>query len=159
MSDMRRAARALVETRLERFESRHPLDESRRRLDESLARLRPWRGVVFTRRWDTLEGKPLLVAEFSATRRVQRALKGLSIGMALLVAASAWAVLAPDVSGTTRFLLPLTAILAILGFPFLVLGLASARQADEARIAKAIRIALLDEDAGFPPPRRWSDED
>ena len=168
MSEMRRAARSLVETRTERFESLHGLEESRRRLDDGLERLRPWRTVDFTRRWDTESARPILLATFAAPPRTQRLLKALSFGMAMLVAVSAWAMLSREVSGVTAFLLPLVAALAILGFPFLVLGLASARQADESRIRKAIRVALLDEhgreapsreDDRLPPPQKWEDED
>ena len=159
MSDMRRAARGLVETRAEQFESRHGLEESRRRLDESLARLRPWSTVEFTRRWDTAAGKPVLVTEFAPPAKTLRFLKGLSFGMALLVAASAWAILSQEASRTMAFLLSLITVLAIVGFPFLVLGLASARAADESRIRKAIRVALLDEEPSYPPPQKWEDED
>jgi len=53
----------------------------------------------------------------------------------------------------------ITAVLAFLGMPFVILGLASHQDARESRIARAIRVALQDEDEKFPPPQRWADED
>lgn len=159
MSDMRRAARALVETHTERFESRHRTEEASRRLDMALAKLHGYGAVVFASRWEGSGQGSALIAQFAPPAKTQRLLKALSLGMALLIGASIWAVVSAEVSGSARFLLPMIAVLAILGFPFLVLGLASSRQSDEARIRKAIRIALLDEDEAFPPPQRWADED
>jgi len=64
-----------------------------------------------------------------------------------------------EAGGTTAFLVPMITVLAVLGLPFLVLGLASQREADESRIRKAIRVALMDEEEAFPPMQRWADED
>ena len=44
------------------------------------------------------------------------------------------------------FLVPLITVLAILAFPLVVVAIGSQREAEEARIAKAIRGALTDED-------------
>lgn len=160
MSDMRRAAKSLVETRSERFESRHGLEESRQRLDDALAKVQAGSSAVFTPRWETSgPGKAALVAEFAPPAKTARLLKALSIGMALLIAASVWAVASREASGAVAFLLPMIAVLATLGLPFLVLGMASHRDADEARIRRAIRIALLDEAERLPPPQRWDDEE
>ena len=41
--------------------------------------------------------------------------------------------------------------------PMLVLALASQREAREATFARAVRAALRDEDAAYPPPKRWDD--
>jgi hypothetical protein len=88
---------------------------------------------------------------------ILRLLKALSAGMALAVAASAWAIATQE--GALQFLLPLSTVLAILALPFVALGLASQREAEEARIRKAIRVALLDEDESLPPRQRWDDEE
>ena len=58
-----------------------------------------------------------------------------------------------------RFLLPLVTILAVIGFPFVTLALASNREALESRVRRAIRAALVDEDEKFPPRQRWADEE
>lgn len=158
MSGMRSAARGLVEARTESFESRHPEEESKQRLAQALARV-PVRQTWLETRWESREGRAVLVAEFAPSPRTQRFLKALSLGMALLVAASVWALASAEASGSTAFLVPMITVLAVLGFPFLVLGLASQREADESRLRKAIRVALLDEEEKFPPPQRWADED
>jgi hypothetical protein len=158
MSDMRRAARGLVESRTERFPSAHPLEESQRRLEAALAKASATGRVRFEPRWESGAGPPVLVAAFSPAPRTRSLLNALSLGLALLVAASAWAVLSPDVSGPAAFLVPMITVLAILGFPFLVLAMAWSREAEEARIRKAIRVALLDEAEGFGPRQRWADE-
>ena len=61
--------------------------------------------------------------------------------------------------GPAQFMLPLFTVLAILGLPFVALGLASQRDAAESRLRRAIRVALLDEAERLPPPQRWEDED
>jgi hypothetical protein len=157
MSEMRRTARALVETRTERFESRHGLAASQARLAESMARARPAGRSVFTPAWSEDGGRAILDATFAPPARTGQLLKGLSIGMALALGASAWAVATQD--GATAFLLPLFTVLASLALPFVALGLGSQREAEEARIRKAIRVALLDEEERLPPRQRWADEE
>ena len=61
--------------------------------------------------------------------------------------------------GALAFLWPLTTALGILALPFVAVGLNSQREAAEAAIRKAIRVALLDEAERLPPPQRWDDED
>lgn len=158
MSGMRSAAKGLVETRSESFESRHPEAGSRQRLQEALAGV-PVRQTWLETRWESRGGRAVLVAQFKPSPRTQRFLKALSIGMALLVAASIWALASEEASGSTAFLLPMITVLAVLGLPFLILGLASQREADESRIRKAIRVALMDEQEAFAPMQRWADED
>ena len=58
-----------------------------------------------------------------------------------------------------QFMLPLFTVLAILALPFVALGLSSQRAAAEARITRAIRIALMDEAERMPPQQRWEDEE
>jgi hypothetical protein len=157
MSEMRRAARALIETRSERFESRHALAESKARLDAALARLGVAGSTVFTPLWGEEGGRPVLEARYEPPARTLRLLKLLSLGMALAVAASAWAIATMD--GPLQFLLPLSTALAILALPFVALGLGSQREAHEARLRRAIRTALLDEPERMPAPQRWDDEE
>lgn len=154
MSEIRRAARGLVETRTLRIESRHALEESERRLATVLqhSSLAPPPHTA----WESADGLTTLVAELPPSPRTKAFLKALSLGMAMLVAASTWALMRD--SGSLAFLLPLTTGLAILGFPMLVLALASQREAREAVFAKALRAALRGEDAGYPPVKRWDDE-
>lgn len=156
MSEMKRVARALVEVRSERFESRHALAPSQARLAEALARARAGGSTVFTSAWSEEGGRVALDARFAPPTGTQRLLKVLSIGMALAVAASVWAIATQ--AGALRFLLPLSTALAILALPFVALGLGSQREAEEARIRKAIRVALLDEEERLPPRQRWADE-
>lgn len=155
MSEMRRAARGLVEPRTFTFESRHSLEESQRRFAEVLARAPihpPPRAS-----WQATGEVATLSAEFPPSPRTARFLSALSLGMAMLVAASVWALMRE--TGTLAYLLPLTTLLAILGFPMLVLALASQREAREATFARAVRAALRDEDPAYPPPKRWEGEE
>jgi hypothetical protein len=144
MSEMRRVARALVETRTERFESLHGLEESKARLARALERIGAVGATVATPMWSEADGRALLDVRFAPPPRIARLLKLLSAAMAGLVAASAWAIAMED--GALRFLLPLFTGLAILAMPMVALGLGSQRAADESRIARAIRVALRDED-------------
>lgn len=157
MSEMRRSARSLVESRSERFVSRHEPGESQRRLAAALERLGPARTLRFDYAWEEEEGRPVLVARYAPAPKTQRFISALSLGLASLVAASAWAIVSTHASASVAFLLPMTAALAILGLPFLILGLASNRAAEEAVIAKALRVALRDEEARFPPARSRED--
>ena len=145
MSEARRAARALVERRTERFVSRYGVDESRRRVASALAGASP-RRVVFAPSWREESGRAVLEATFSPPARTQRFLSITSVVMTLLVAASAWALLAPGTDAALRWLLPLSTAFAILALPFVFVALGSQREADEGRLRKALRVALLDEE-------------
>ena len=158
MSEMRRAARALVERRVESFESRHDAAASRERLSRALGRPGLQPDATFAVDWREEDRKTILDATFLPSRRTLAVLRGLSVAMLALVALTAW-ILARPGEGPERFLVPLFAVLSVLAIPFLTLGLASARAAREARIRRAIRAALLDEDEAFPPPQKWADED
>jgi hypothetical protein len=156
MSETRRSARALVAHRTERFESRHDREESARRLALALERVHD--AGDFGRRWIDEGGTTVLEADFPPSRRTLRMLQLLSVAMLGLIAASAWVLRQPG-EGAERFLLPLFTVLSILALPFVTLGLGSARAAREARICKAIRVALQDENAAFPPRQKWDDEE
>jgi hypothetical protein len=154
---MRRVARALVERRSERIESRHPLPESRARLAAALERARLQGASAFSFTWQDAQGLAVLEATYAPTPGLQRLLQVLSALMALGIAASAWAITTRE--GAIAFLVPLVTVFAILALPLVVLGLGSRRAAEEARIAKAIRVALLDEEERLPRAQRWEDED
>jgi hypothetical protein len=155
----RRAAQALVERRVERFESRHALEESQSRLKSQLAAARLAGHVAFTPQWVTEGNVTILVAGFAPSRATQRLLRLMSLSVVLLVAASAWAIFSPQPSTAMRYLLPIFTLLVLLGLPLATVGLGSHREAEEARIRKAIRVALLDEEVRLPPPQRWDDEE
>jgi len=157
MSEMRRVARALVERRTERVESRHPLAESRQRLEAALGRARLEGASAFTHAWHDAGGKAVLDLSYAPPLRLQRMLQAISVVMVLALAATGWAIATQE--GAIAFLVPMVTVFAILGLPIVTLGLGSRRAAEEARIAKAIRVALLDEEERLPPQQRWKDED
>ena len=157
MSELKRAAKALMETRSERFESRHGLGESRSRLEQALGRIDAAGPSVFTQAWSEQAGRAILEARFAPPRRTQRLLQVLSLGMSLAVVVSGWAIATQD--GPMQFMLPLFTVLAILALPFVALGLSSQREAMESRVKRAIRVALLDEPERMPAPQRFEDED
>ncbi len=158
-SETRRAAKGLVERRVERFASRHSLVQSQARLQTMLARAKATGKVRFTPRWIEEGAHAALEAEFAPAAGMLRFLQVLSVGMAALLAASAWVLLSPQTGTVTRYLVPLSTALAVFALPLVAVGLGSQREAEEARIRKAIRVALMDEDEGFPPRQRWPDED
>jgi hypothetical protein len=158
MSEMGKAARALVEIRTEPFESRHDLATSRKRLGHALRRSKLEPDASFQLSWREAGGKTLLVAHFKPSRATIPLLNGLSMAMVSLLSLSGW-ILATPGEGAHRFLVPMFAVLSILALPFLTLGLSSARAAREARIHRAIRAALLDADEAFPPQQKWDDEE
>lgn len=157
MSEMKRAASALVQTRTERFESLHALAESRARLESAMARAR-LTGTQFEPLWREEGGKAVLEARFLPPRGIQGLLRAISLLLVVLIGASAYELVA-GVPGALRFLLPAFTVLCILGLPIFTLALNSQREALESRIRRAIREALLDQDSHFPPRQRWADED
>lgn len=143
---MRRAAQALVGRSTERFESAHGLEQSRARLAAQLARSKPAGQVAFSERWTTEGDRAVLEAQFAPARSTQRLLRMMSVSMALLLGVSAWAAFSAQASGVLRWLLPIFTLLAILGVPLATAGLGAHREAEEARIRKAIRAALAKDD-------------
>ncbi len=153
-SEMRRAAQALVASRRETFETAHALDSAQRRLERSLAELPAPRAVRYRGEWKSVAGRPVFEASFEPTARARRFLNAASVVLGLLVLASAWAIWAPGENPVMKFLVPLSTALAILAFPLVVAALASHREAEESRIARAIKRALRDEES-YPPAERW----
>jgi hypothetical protein len=158
MSEMRRAAKALVERKSETFESRYTLAESKARLEPAIAALRLGGATQFRPHWKSAGDKVLLEAEFLPSRRILRVLKVSSFVLMMLIVVSVWAAVSSE-EGALRFLVPLFTVLAILAFPFVALALSSNREAEESRIRRAIRKALLDADDKFPQRQHWDDED
>ena len=158
-SETRRAAQALIETRVERFESRHPLEVSQARLAATLERARPEGRVDFTTRWTNDAGKAVLEATFSPPRRVGRFLEATSVVMTLLVAATVWALVSNDASPAMAWLLALSTAFTVLALPFVYVAMGSTRAAEETRILRAIRAALMDEEEKLPAMKKWEDEE
>jgi hypothetical protein len=151
-SEMRRVAKALVESRSEAFATRYSRDESMRRVASALAKRMPRLATVETAWKDEAEGLRLDVS-FRPARVVGRLLGATSITLVLMIAASAWTLFSAEEPTALKFLVPLVTALGVLGFPILVVALGSQREAEEARLIRAIRHALLDEDE-FPKPIR-----
>lgn len=158
MSEMRRAAKALVERRTERFESRHTLADSKARLDRQIAKAKLSGASQFRPAWSEEGGKVVLTAEFLPRARTQAVLTLSSLVLTLLVLASVWLLFTTE-EGALRYLVPMFTGMSILAFPFVALALSSNRAAEESRIARAIRVALLDEDEKYPKRQHWDDEE
>src|SRR5205085_1732754 len=153
-----RAARALMDRRVERFESRYPMQESQKRLEGTLSRARLEGRVVFTPQWRDADGKALLDASFSPPPRVGVMLKTLSLALSLLILATAWAILTGGAGTSGSWMLGLSTGLAMLAMPWIFVGMGSSRLAEEARITRAIRAALVDEEQKLPPAKKWDDD-
>jgi hypothetical protein len=151
-SEIRRVANALVASRSETVATRYSRDESMRRVASALATRMPRIAVVETTWKGDGEGLRLDVS-FQPARVVRLFLGATSIALTLLVASSAWLLLSAEEPTPLKFLVPLVTALGILGFPLLVVALGSQREAEEVRLVRAIRHALLDEDE-FPKPIR-----
>lgn len=144
-SEMRRAAKALVESRVEAFESAHPLAPSRERVGRVLAALGPPRSFILSGRWAERDGRALYEATFDPAPSARRFLHGLSLALVLLIAASAWVAVSAGERGSARFLLPIVTMLAVVAMPIVVSAVASRREAEESRVRRAIHAALQDE--------------
>lgn len=158
MSDMRRAAASLVERRTERIESRHPLDESKARFAAALERAKVAAPHPFIARWHEGDAVPVLELVYEPSPGTRRFLALSSLAFFAAIALSAW-LLATTTEGALRFLVPLATGLAVVGFPFVALALASNRDALQSRVRRAAKVALQDEEEAFPRPQRWADED
>ena len=127
-----------------------------RRLDAALAKI-PERERGFKAAWSGNGEAAVLSATFAPSPATQRYLGLLSVGMAFIVLLAALSWFFAD--RAFAWMITITAVLAFLGFPFVILGMASHQDAREARIRRAIRVALKDEDPELPPQQRWADED
>jgi hypothetical protein len=144
-SETSRIAKALVASRSESFASRHARAESQARVAAALAAIHPKR-LTFAHRWRDAPDGLFLDADYGPAPGVKRFLQATSAVLLALIASSVWAVMAGSDEGALAFLVPLMTVLAILAFPLVVVAIGSQREAEEARIARAIRRALTDED-------------
>ena len=141
-SETSRIAKSLVASRAESFASRHSRADSQARLAAALASVRPTR-LTFESRWREEPAGLVLDASYSPAPGIKRFLQASSVVLLSLVASSVWAV--TSATGALAFLVPLATVLGVLAFPLVVVAIGSQREAEEARIAKAIRRALTDE--------------
>ena len=144
-SETSRIAKALVARHAESFTSRHSRAESEARLAAALASIQPKR-LRFASHWREEPAGLTLDAEFSPAPGVRRFLQATSVVLMSLIASSVWAIMASKDGGALAFLVPLATVLVILAFPLMVVAIGSQREAEEARIRKALRRALTDED-------------
>jgi hypothetical protein len=144
-SETSRIAKALVGSRTESFASRHSRAESESRLAAALASVRPTR-LLFEGRWREGPAGLVLDAEYRPAPGIKRFLQATSLVLVALIASSAWTIAASGEEGALAFLVPLMTVLAILGFPFVVVAIGAQRESEEARIARALKRALTDED-------------
>jgi hypothetical protein len=158
-SEMRRAAQALVERRAQAFRSDYPTHEAMERLrtfaaagklgdfdvqasEERLAlRSQKTGDETFVGRWTADAGGVTLAGEFLPASRTQRDLRAFAVALTVLVVASAWAFLSGQDLGTRASLACFT-LLALLAFPYVILGLSSQRSAREAQLERSVRRAL-----------------
>lgn len=146
MSEMRRIAKALVAERKESFTSAYPRDESAARVAKAIDGFAAKR-MSYEARWRDGAEVPTLDITTRSSRSTDVMLKSGSIVLTLLIASSVWAIFSADADGALAFLVPLTTALAILAFPFVVVAAGSAREAEEARLIRAIKKALAAEDS------------
>ena len=144
-SEMRRMAKALVERRSESFASRHSVEESTRRLAQALAPFGE-RAARLETAWHSGPEGVRLEAGFPPPKRLRAFLNASSLALAAAIVASVWALVSPGEDRSFRFLLPLATLLAIFGFPFVMVALGAQREAEEARMRKAIRRALAEDE-------------
>src|SRR5437764_1362789 len=142
---MRRMAMLLVERRTETFASRYPRAESERRVNEAIQGFVP-KGMVYESAWRDEAGSAFLDMTFSPSRDTRWFLHGSSVVLAVLLAATVWAMMAPGELAGSRVLLAIVTLLAILAFPFVVAAYASRREANESMLRRRIRRAIVDEE-------------
>ena len=162
-SEMRRAAKALVERTPAEFATAHGVEEALLRLRASpgldveasgdrlaihekgrAARLTAGR---FEGGWVPRAAGSVLAGDFVPSPGIHAFLRSASVGLALLMGASLWTWFDSTSGGPLRYLLALCALFAVLGFPIAILAVASQKEAAQARVAKAVR-AALEGDAG-----------
>lgn len=170
MSEARRYAKALSGVRERAFESRHSAEDSAARLRTALSNDRidveGDRVVIranrarYEGRWVPGDQGARLEGRFVPLPSTRVQLTGLSILLTILVLASVRALLV-EVEGTAvRYVLPAITTIAVLFFmPLFIMAMGAAREGDEARIERAMRVALEDLDPKMPPPQKWKDEE
>ena len=127
-SEMRRMAGLLVERRSESFESRYSREESAMRVERVTAGIAP-KGMVFETSWRESPGAPILDVTFSPSPGTRRLLNIVSAILALLLAATVWALMMPGEPPVSRVLIAVFMMLALLAFPFVMVAYGSRREA------------------------------
>lgn len=168
MSEASRYARALATSRERSFSGRHPVEESKRRLAAALkgdrvafegdrVRIRT-SSALYEGAWVASMEGARLEGRFVQRPAVRWQLTGLSVLLALMMLASFVSVLREG--GAERFAIPgVTALMVLFFMPLYIVALGSAREGDESRLERAMRVALEDLDPKMPPPQKWKDEE
>jgi len=146
-SETRRMAMLLVERRSEAFASRYPRAEAQRRVNAAIEGLAP-KGMVYGMAWRDEDGATLLDVTFSPSRGTRWFLNSAAVVLALLLAATIWALAATGEVAGGRILIVIVTLLVILAFPFVVVGFGSRREAEEANLRRRIRRAIVEEEDG-----------
>ncbi|HXS52076.1 MAG TPA: hypothetical protein VN782_06050 [Usitatibacter sp.] len=158
-SEMRRAAKALLVPRVQAFESLEGGEAAHERVRAALERAGPVRAVRFHGEWKSEGASAVYEATFAPTRHAAIVMHAASLAVAGLLVASAAVFIFGAGSRALRVLLPFCTLLGMVALPLIVQALAAQREADEARITRAIRTALQDAEESYPPAQRWPDED
>ncbi len=142
-SEIRRAAKALVESRVEKLEVAGGMEAARGRVECALAALGAPRALRYAGAW-TMSGRAHGLRGHASRpdARTPLVLNLISLAIVGLVAASAWAIVTD--AGGLKFLLPMIAVLAVFAMPLVIAALAARREAEESRIMRALRAALAD---------------
>ena len=162
-SEMRRAARSLVEAQPVTIASDYPVEESVGRLTEwsreGAARLKVVLDVsaedvtvrrdgesvpMFRGSWRPHEGGTRLEGEFPPSPSVPRMLRLSSMALALLIGLAAWALVTSTETSIRVGLVLLTGVCLLL-FPYAILALASQSLARQAALKRALERALRGE--------------
>jgi len=155
-SEMRRAAKALVEAHPLVVKSDFPPGEASARLNQlalpgatieaspSGVVIHTTMGDHFVGTWKAAEGLHTLEGESLPQARTQRVLKAFGVALTLLIAATAWTFLA-GLETSLKVSAGLFTLFAIFAFPYVIVGLASQRSGREAAIARSLQRALTRE--------------
>jgi hypothetical protein len=142
-SELRRAAKALVETRTESFEVHdRERDAVAARLDAALRSVTLKHSSVSSTAWRESDGAAWLDVVFAPRRHVQMLLSAVSLSLMAMIAASIWLVATRGEDDTAVFVIPLLTAFAVVFSPFLAVMLGATREGDEATLRRAIRKAL-----------------
>jgi hypothetical protein len=115
------------------------------RVERMTAGIAP-KGMVFETSWRESPGAPILDVTFSPSPGTRRFLNIVSAVLALLLAATVWALVTPGEPPVSRVLIAVFMMLALLAFPFVMVAYGSRREAEEANLRRAIRKAIVEED-------------
>ena len=137
-------ARALIESRAASFPAPFAREEAEARVQAALASIEP-RRLRFERRWAEGPSGLTLETAYRPSALAKRMLQASSMGVVALICASAWALLSDQVDRTLAFILTLATVLWVLALPLVVAAFGAQREAEEARIARALKRALTDE--------------